>query len=151
MLERYSLRLRAAPGPVGMQLLLLETVEAVSINLAEPSEYLHVSGDSVRPSAGFEEKYIRKELDIDIEGCTEPIENEVDQLIPLIDALDEKDLRAILTGWAMSTDGRLGLTYVRASLRDAVDQLRRPLKSILSAEQHERTHGLSAKVDSVVE
>lgn len=151
VLERYSLRLRAAPGPREMQLLLLETVQAVSMNLAEPSEYLYVRDGAVRPSEGFEERYQRKELDIDIEGCTEPIENEIDQLIRLIDALDEEDLRAILTGWAMSTDGRLGLTHVRASLRDAISQLRRPLKSILSAEQHDRTQGLPARVDGVVD
>jgi hypothetical protein len=150
VLERYSLRLRAAPAPLEMQLLLLETVQAVTIDLADPSEYLHVSAEGVRPSAAFEEKYSRKELDIDIEGCTEPIENEVDQLIPLIDALDEDELRAVLTGWAMSTDGRLGLTHVRASLRDAITQLRGPLKSILSKEPHERAQQLQTHVDRVV-
>jgi hypothetical protein len=122
----------------------------VPIQHAEPAEYLLVSPAAPPPRPGFEEKYRRKELDIDIEGCTEPIENEVDQLIPLIDALEEDDLRAVLTGWAMSTDSRLGLTHVRASLRDAISQLRRPLKSILSTEQHERTHGLRTGVDSVV-
>lgn len=150
VLERYSLRLRAAPGPREMKLLLLETVEAVSINLAEPSEYLYVSAEGLRPSEGFQEKYRRKELDIDVEGCTEPIENEVDQLIPLIDALGEHALRAVLTAWAMSTDDRLGLTHVRASLRDAITQLRRPLKLILSLEQHERTHGIEVGVAEAV-
>jgi len=150
ILERCSLRLRAAPGAREMQLLLLETVESVSINLAEPSEYLNVTADGVRPSATFEERYGRNQLDLDIEGCTEPIENEVDMLIGLIDEVDESELRAILTGWAMSTDGRLGLTHVRASLRDAITQMRRPLKLVLSGEPHERTQGITAGVDGAV-
>ena len=48
----------------------------------------------------------------------------------------------------MSTDQRLGLTYVRSALRAALAELRPPLERVLSGEEHRRTPGAAKNVQT---
>lgn len=150
--ERQSITLQALPtsGP-GFELALLDAVVPVPLE-QETSGHFRVEVDgSVVPTPGFEKRYGSEDLELDLDGCTEELEENLDKIIDLIKELDEPERRALLEGWAMSTDRRLGLSHVRCSLDEALKVLRRPLNLIRTGEVHERTPGIGEKVDDAVD
>jgi hypothetical protein len=150
VLAKQSIELKTLAGIHEPRLVLQDTIEPVDID-SERSEYFTIHDNQsdeeeyVRPTDHFEEEYERKRLDLDVEGCTEDIETHVEQLAQFINELDDTELDALLKGWSMSTDERLGLTHVRRSLDAGLTGLRSPLKRILRGDHEE---GESVGADS---
>ena len=151
-LAEQSISLKALPTADGdLELVLLDTVEMIAAD-AEVSSHFSIDDEGgVTPSEGFKARYEAEGLTLDLDGCTEEIESNVDKLVALIDGLEEHELRDLLDGWAMCTDHRLGLTHVRHSLSAALEVLRRPLSLIRTGEPHERTPDVSGRVRQAVD
>ncbi|HTU78093.1 MAG TPA: hypothetical protein VMF09_04970 [Solirubrobacteraceae bacterium] len=142
ILAEQSIELKTLADTHEPRLVLLDSIEPIDIH-AERSEYFTIYDDPsdeqehVRPTDHFEEEYDRERLDLDVEGCTEGIETHVEQLAQFINTLDDGELDALLKGWSMSTDERLGLTHVRRSLDVGLAGLRSPLKRILRGDHED--------------
>ncbi len=108
------------------------------VTLGEPtSDMFKLEGDGILPTDNFERLYrVNSTLHLDLRESSVEFESRLGLLAGLIDALSEEKLEAALAGWSMSTDERLGLTFVLADLDAALDRMRRPLKLILRDEEH---------------
>jgi hypothetical protein len=136
VLAKQAIELKTLAGVDEPRLILLDTIEPIDIDV-ERSEFFTILDDRsdeeeyVTPTEHFENEYEHERLDLDVEGCTEEIEINVDHLAKFVNELDGPELEVLLNGWAMSTDERLGLTHVRRSLDAGLADLRSPLKRIL--------------------
>lgn len=144
--ERQSIALQALPSPApGLELALLDAVLPVPLE-GQTSGHFKVEDDgSVAPTEGFVARYNAEDLELDLDGCTEELEENLDKVIDLIKELDDPERKKLLDGWAMSTDRRLGLSHVRCSLDQALEVLRRPLNLIRTGELHDRTAGIEER------
>jgi hypothetical protein len=149
--ERQSIALQALPtSGAGFELALLDAVSPVPLE-QETSGHFKIEDDgTVVPTQGFENRYGAEDLELDLDGCTEELEENLDKVIDLIAELDESERRALLDGWAMSTDRRLGLSHVRRSLDEALKILRRPINLIRTGERHDRSAGIEERVSGAV-
>ena len=150
VLAEHSIVLTTHPAVEGARLVLLDSVSPLGLD-EERSTMISVEDEGVVPTEEFRHLYEQKRLALDLDGSTEAIEAHVDLLAPLAEEVDADQLKTLRGGWSMSTDRRLGLSHVRASIDEALAELRRPLRLILSGERHERTRGVGDRVRKKVE
>ncbi|HEY6731038.1 MAG TPA: hypothetical protein VI039_08445 [Solirubrobacterales bacterium] len=147
--ERQAIALQALPTPgPGLELALLDAVSPVPPEQQSSGHFKVKDDGAVVPTAGFVVRYDAEDLELDLDGCTEELEENLDKIIDLIKGLEGPERKKLLDGWAMSTDRRLGLSHVRRSLEQALDVLRRPLNLIRAGELHERTPEIVERVSS---
>jgi hypothetical protein len=154
VLEAQSLTLKAVPslGPEsGLRLLLTDTVTGVAVG-TEPSSYVLVDDAGlVVPTPNFFDEYEAKGLILDLDGCTEEIEDEVDRIVKLIEPLDEQGMEQVLDGWARCVDQRLGLTHVHHLLAGAMGKMRAALRSVRAGTDHSAEPGVGSEVRAAVD
>lgn|GEM_PF-4916945 len=152
VLAAKSISLKALPTPAdGLDLILLDTVDPVRIGAEVSGDFVIDDGGSVAPTEGFEERYRRRLLRLDLDDCTEAIEENLDKIVSLLSGLEQTEQGALLAGWAMATDRRLGLSHVRSSIQSALDSLRRPLNLIRTSEPHARSEGTAERTALALE
>jgi hypothetical protein len=149
VLEQRGLTLEARPTGAGLELVVLDSYEPIGLDGA-PSTYFKVvdsdDGPVVVVTKEFRDSYDAEQLTLDLERITEPIEADVDELVHFINELEATEREDLFRGWAMSTDQRLGLTHVRASLEKALREACPPLALILRGEDHDPSSGLAERV-----
>lgn len=144
VLDEAEIQLCTQPGAEGIELLLLDGVPPVPF-ASTPSTYYDVVDDGVVPTEKFCSLYKERNLELDFDGSAEDIETHVDLLAHFVETLDREDLLRLMRCWAMSTDRRLGIEHVHASLKAGLAELRRPLKLILREQAHAPTPGTAAR------
>jgi hypothetical protein len=145
--DRQSISLQTLPSPgSGLELALLDAVLPVTVDRQTSGHFKVEDDGTVVPTAGFVTRYAAEDLELDLDGCTEELEENLDKVIDLIKELDEPERKKLLDGWAMSTDRRLGLSHVRCSLDQALEVLRQPLDLIRTGEPHDRTARIEMRV-----
>lgn len=150
VLAEHSIALTTCPAIDGPRLVLLDSVVPIGLD-DEESTTIAVEDDGVMPTEEFLRLYDQKRLALDLDGSTEAIETHVDLLAPLAEEVDEERLETLRRGWAMSTDRRLGLSHVRASIDAALAELRRPLRLMLAGRPHERSARVGSRARRCVE
>lgn len=139
VLSEHSIALCSDVEVRGVRLVLLDRVRPIGLG-EEASSLLHIDDDGgIAPTAEFLRRYKERSLALDMDGSTEDIEAHVDLLAPLIAQHPGSQIEQLLCAWAMSTDRRLGLRHVKASLEGALTELRRPLQLVISGEEHARS------------
>jgi hypothetical protein len=144
VLEDHDIALCTRPGVRDLEMLLLDGVPPVPFN-PTGSTYYDAADGGVVPTEKFLNLYEARRLDLDLDRSTEEIETHVDLLAPFVEQLDEEELLGLMKGWAMSTDRRLGLEHVHASLKAALAELRQPLKLILREQTHDPSAGTASR------
>jgi class 3 adenylate cyclase len=132
---------RLAPGEADPVLLLRDSADPVRLDTGPDSDLYERVDGSIVTTTRFHERYEQDLLRLDLRRISESVEGRLDLLMPLIDELDPNELDVLLDGWAMCTDRRLGLTYVRHSLRAALQRLEQPLRLIQRGQPHHRSVG----------
>lgn len=118
------------------------------------SQMFSVRESGIVPSAAFEERYGKDTLRLDRRNISGQIESYLELLIDIVDRSDlsEDERETLLTCWAMSTDERLGLSFVESDLEHALNELERLLSAILREDPHPARHESSksarVRVDS---
>lgn len=105
----------------------------------------------LNPSTPFREKYVKDALPIHLRRSVEEIEARVKILLSLLKPLDSQARDLLARGWAMSTDRRLGLTHVRHSLLEAIEELEKPLRLIRRCSKHPQSSGVAATAQAFCE
>lgn len=149
VIEQCGLTLEARPSDAGIELIVLDSYEPIGLDGASSTYFKVIDGDDgpvVVVTKEFRDRYDAEQLTLDLERITEPIEADVDELVHFINDLDATKCEDLFRGWAMSTDQRLGLTHVRASLKTALREARSPLTLILRGEDHDPSSGLAGRV-----
>lgn len=144
VLKEARIQLCTQPGAEDIELLLLDSIPPVPF-ASTPSTYYDVVDGGVVPTEKFCALYKEGKLELDFDGSTEDVETHVDLLAYFIETLDREDLLRLMRCWAMSTDRRLGLEHVHASLKAGLAELRRPLKLVLREQLHDPTPGTAAR------
>jgi hypothetical protein len=144
VLDGLDIALCTGPGAEQVELLLLDGVPPVPFR-STPSTYYEVVDDGVVPTKKFRNLYEDRQLDLDFDKRSEAIETHVDLLAYFVERLDREELLRMMRCWAMSTDRRLGLEHVHASLKAGLAELRKPLKLILREQVHDPTPGTAAR------
>lgn len=140
VLSEHSIALCSDVDVRGVRLVLLDRIRPIGLG-EETSSLLHIDDDGgVAPTPEFLRRYEERSLALDMDGSTEDIEAHVDLLAPLIEQHSGSQIEQLLCAWAMSTDRRLGLRHVKASLEGALVELRRPLQLVISGEEHARSN-----------
>ena len=141
VLGRRGIMLRVEPSHGDLVVALRNGPRTVTLENVVSSVFALREGGVV-PTAHFDDLYDRDLLRLDLRDYSTEIEGCLVLLLELLDdQLTEDELDRVLTGWAMSTDARFGLTHVRHALDLALDQLASPLKLIL---RDEPSDGLGA-------
>jgi hypothetical protein len=120
--------------------------------LIDASGSFVLSGDGVVPTEHFKRLSAQEGLRIDRRREAVEVEDYLGPLVELIDAsTDEGELESVLAGWALSADGRLGLSYVVDDLATALRRLEDGLKPSLREEPDQRPAiDLTASTDRLV-
>jgi hypothetical protein len=137
VLKDQGIELSVAEGARGSVVQLRGGINPVTLAEAT-SDMFRFEHDGVLPTENFEKLYTTNDrLHLDLRDSAVEVEARLDLLVGLIDAdLTEPKLEAALAGWAMSTDERLGLTYVLADLDESLSLQQGRLKLVLRDEEH---------------
>ncbi len=136
-LRQLELPLEVVPRQPNRVLALRCNPEIVGPREIESAFFVLSDADEVVPSVYFAELCEHDRLRIDRWQITERVEDFLDLMRPVLDSLPEDRRGAVLAGWAMSGDGHLGMTHVRAALRAILARAEPVLGRILRSEVHE--------------
>lgn len=107
--------------------------------------------DGIVPTAHFEAQYEANRLLLDRRECTIELETWLELLVAIAEAQrPERETDVLLTSWAMSTDLRLGLTHVRTTFELALEELAKPLRTMLRGEAHEASPNVVEHADALL-
>lgn len=145
VLEGHSVPLDVVPGDDGPEILLLDDARRIGI---DEKDSLFFSYDAVaggyRPTPHFLELYQRGALPVEVRRSVEDLESRLEMVLPLLDSLGDEEREALMDGWTMSTDQRLGLTHVRHALDGALRRFAAVAHLVQRGAAHDHAGGVAA-------
>jgi hypothetical protein len=140
VLAGHSVPLKVVPGEEGAEILLTDDERRIGIDEKTSSFFDYdIDAKGYVPTPHFLTLYEKGQLPVEVRKSVEDIEARLEMLLPLFDGLDEGERDLLLAGWQMSTDYRLGLTYVRHALESALLDISSSLRQVQRGRDHDHT------------
>lgn len=117
VLEAHSIPLKVAPAGNQPEILLSDDSRRVAVGeVASVFFDIDETSGGFRPTPHFLDLYESGALPVEVRKSVEDVETRLEILLPLMDDLEPAQCEALLRGWTMSADQRLGLSHVRETL-----------------------------------
>lgn len=144
VLESHSIPLKVVPGKEGPEILLADDEQRIGIydKISSFFDY-DLNSKGYVPTPDFLGPYREGTLPVEVRKSVEDIESRLEMLLPFLDDLKPAERDQLLSGWKMSTDHRLGLTFVRDALESALLELAASLRMVKRGRRHDHDVGLA--------